>query len=525
MPRDFDIRDEIDALLKQLEATMDTPYQDQPEESPHDPADTTDRKPPMPAPKPEAEDTYMESPTMVVYIFDATQPPPASPFAHWDAVPPQTDMPRNGPWEADVVESTLDAEVTEVPATDEEDAIPVDVPPPPFEEDTFSHPRRVRRRTVGVLAALACVTLVALLIIVFYVVPLLTASVSITLIPVQTPESASSTLSVVLTGTGRSLAAGQVPGRLLSTLTVSGERTVATTGMGHADAQAAHGTLTFYNAALYNQTIPAGTVLTGRDGVEVVTDSDAVIPAASYPTFGQMTIPAHAVQVGPSGNIAAGDVYGPCCRVNVSAISSAFVGGQNARSYPMVTHSDITNAVNTLTGSLTGSVQAALGTQVHADETLITPVPCTSQIHSSASVGEEATQVTVQVSETCSGETYTTQAVQTVMTQQVTQVAQTRLGTGYTREGAIEVTVQHVQVQTGPHGGLILQVTGMGVWAYQFTDAQLATLATRLVGMSRQQATAVLLTTPGVSQVAIPATIDTLPADASHIHVLVWYQP
>ncbi len=125
-------------------------------------------------------------------------------------------------------------------------------------------------------------------------VPLLTASATITLIPVQIPISASSTLSVVTSETGIALALGQVPGRLLSTLTVSGERSVPTTGMGHEDAQAAHGTLTFYNAALYAQTIPAGTVLIGRDGVQVVTDTDAVIPAAI------------------TGNKRAGDGSGPC---------------------------------------------------------------------------------------------------------------------------------------------------------------------------------------------------------------------
>ncbi len=129
------------------------------------------------------------------------------------------------------------------------------------------------------MITLAAVTLVALLIVAFSVMPLLTASATITLIPVQTPVHASTTLTVVTAGMGVSLPQGQVPGRLLSTVRLSGERTVATTGVGHQDAMAAHGTLTFYNAALYAQDIPAGTSLTGADGVQVVTESDAVIPA------------------------------------------------------------------------------------------------------------------------------------------------------------------------------------------------------------------------------------------------------
>ncbi len=107
----------------------------------------------MPARKREEEATSMEAPTMLVYIFDATRPPPTSPFARWETFPPQTDA-TPGMWEADVVESTLEGETTEVPLTDEEDAIPVDVPPPPFEERP-SHPCRMRKRTVGMLVALA----------------------------------------------------------------------------------------------------------------------------------------------------------------------------------------------------------------------------------------------------------------------------------------------------------------------------------------------------------------------------------
>ena len=34
--------------------------------------------------------------------------------------------------------------------------------------------------------------------------------------------------------------------------------------------------MTFYNAAPYAQTVAAGTVLTGADGVEIVTDAPAV---------------------------------------------------------------------------------------------------------------------------------------------------------------------------------------------------------------------------------------------------------
>ena len=75
---------------------------------------------------------------------------------------------------------------------------------------------------------------------------------------------------------------------------------------------------------------------------------------------GQVSVPAHATSSGPAGNIKAGDIYGPCCRVNVFAANSAFRGGQDARSFPMVTQQDMDGAVTTLKASLTQSVQAAL---------------------------------------------------------------------------------------------------------------------------------------------------------------------
>ncbi len=523
MPHEPDIRDEIDALLRKLEATMDETNQHPPPEP-----ENNDRQDTPPAMEAEEKAAHQPPPTIMVYVFDAFTPPSSSPFAEWDALHMQTPAPEEQPWDVDAVESTLVAETAEPLWTDEdEDAIPIDVPPPPREEDGPPQHSRMRRRTVGLVIALVAVTLVALLIVALYILPLLTASASITLIPVQTPVHASTTLTVVTAGIGVSLSPGQVPGRLLSTLTLSGERTVATTGVGHQDALAAHGTLTFYNAALYAQIIPAGTLLTGADGVQVVTDSDAVVPAARYPTFGQTTVSAHALQVGPTGNIRVGDIYGPCCRVNVSATSSTFTGGQNARTYPMVTRSDLTNATNALTANLAQSVQAALSTQVHADETLIVPVPCTPQVQAGQQVGEEATHVTVQVSDTCTGETYSTQAVEETMTQAVTQAAHTQLGMGYADEGTVQVTVQHVRRTTGPHGSLMLEVTGTGIWAYQFTSGQLHTLATHLTGMSREQATAVLLATPGVSQVGmqVAGNSSTLPTDASRIHLLVLYQP
>jgi hypothetical protein len=54
------------------------------------------------------------------------------------------------------------------------------------------------------------------------------------------------------------------------------------------------------------------------------------------------TVAAQAVQVGPQGNIAPLDLNGLCCVAGVSVKNTdAFVGGQNARDYPIVARQDV----------------------------------------------------------------------------------------------------------------------------------------------------------------------------------------
>jgi VCBS repeat-containing protein len=414
------------------------------------------------------------------------------------------------------VESTLEA-------VEEQDR-PEDEDEPPLPS---THPLSVRGRRVRMpLLLLVLCLLVGDAMLFIYLVPLFTASATVTIIPTTVEISGASTLTLI-TGTAHPGSA-QVAGRLLSTLTLSQEQVMPTTGTGHQPAQAAHGSITFYNALPEAQTVPAGTLLIGADGVQVVTEADASIPAGTLSTNGQVSVTAHALAVGPSGNIRANDLYGPCCRADVFAQNPApFHGGQNARDFPMVTAQDVSGAVATLKASLQASVQAALLTQTRTGETLVTPVPCTPKVSANHAVGEEATQLRVRLDETCTGQTYDTQTVQTLLTQALTHEAAKQGGSGYTLTGAVQVTSVTLSPVKDHHqheGTLVLQVRGTGTWAYQFSDAQLRQMAQLIAGKNRQEATTVLLAQRGVSQVAMTVSgmeQTRLPADAGRIHLLV----
>jgi len=376
-------------------------------------------------------------------------------------------------------------------------------------------PRPSRRRWVlwtgiGVSATLA---LLAVLLLVSSLI--LAAPVTVTIIPTS---STMTTMMQVTLSTGDHPVPGSLAGRALPMLSLTQRLTVPTTGTGHQTAEPGHGLVMFYNAAPQVQTILAGTLLTGKDGVEVVTEADAVIPAGTLATNGQVSVLAQAVNVGPGGNIAAGDLYGACCREGIYVQNTAaFTGGHDAYSYPMVTAQDIERAKATLRTSLMQSVQAAFAAELTSSEALIIPIPCQETSYGNAVVGQDATSVTIGVSETCSDIAYDTHMLTVLATQRLQVQTAQHLGTRYTLTGQVTTVITKT---TARGTTLLLTVKATGTWAYQFSLSDLQHLAQIIAGKSDTEATRLLTGQPGVSQVEMN-TSGTLPADASHIHVLV----
>src|SRR6266566_1381856 len=197
-------------------------------------------------------------------------------------------------------------------------------------------------------------------------------------------------------------------GRVLQPITISQSQTVGTTGRGHQDARNATGTVTFYNGQLNSIFIPAGLILTGSDGVQIVTDQDASIPASNLPQVGQVTVQAHALSPGSKGNIAAYDINQGCCATAIKAVNSnSFYNGQDERNFQTVSKNDIERAASPLKATLAQSMSGALEGQLKPSEQL-SLLPCSPTVTPNRNVGDEATTLKVIVSLTCSAVAYNT---------------------------------------------------------------------------------------------------------------------
>jgi hypothetical protein len=339
----------------------------------------------------------------------------------------------------------------------------------------------------------------------------LAPTVTITLTPMVKTVSTTATINV---GSG-----ADIEGRILPPLTLSQEQTVPATGRGHQDALPATGTQIYFNGAFSPQTIDAGTVYAGADGVQVATDAAVTIPAATPgnpPQFGQATVMAHAIRAGAGGNIRAGDISITGSALQVS--NGPFQGGQDARDFTTVTRADIDRPAAMLKAQVTQSMQAALGQQIAPGEQL-QKAPCAPAIAADPAIGQEASNVRVTVSETCSGFAYHSQELTARGAKLLTAQAARTLGNGYTRYGDIAVSVMKVAI-TGQTA--VLAFTCQGTWVYHINAARIEALVN---GKPRLAALQLLGRFPGIARASIGGIADNqeLPTDMTHIHVLVLF--
>ncbi len=345
---------------------------------------------------------------------------------------------------------------------------------------------------------------------------------TVTIVPARVDRQATLVITAV---TGTSDAARyEVAARFVSAASPVQEASGQASGVAHVPVTNARGTLTLYNAATYPQTIAAGTVLTGADGVQVVTDAQALIPAGNPPLFGVSTVNAHAAFAGSRGNIAALDINGLCCAAGVAVKNTAgFSGGQDAQSYTEVRQADIDGLTRPLVETLTQRAQAAVQSQIRPQEWLVTIPICSPTMSTDHAIGSRATQVTVTVMVTCRGEVYDQQAAKLFAATSFSREESAALKANYALMSQV-MALTGVTVTDPKRGTLALSIQAEGVWVYRWNTAHLEVLARRIAGERKQDALALVLHEEGIQAASILLSGSehvTLPVDPGRIIITV----
>jgi len=193
-----------------------------------------------------------------------------------------------------------------------------------------------------------------------------------------------------------------IQGYALAPVSKTIQTNVTATGKQYVPATIATGIITFYNGAIYPQIIPVDTILKGADGVSVITDAQATIPAAIQtvpPTYGRIRVPAHAETIGAIGNITAGDINEACCANSVIAQNASFHGGRDAYTYTYLSDQDVQNATKPLLSMLQTQTLSVLPTPQ------LNPT-CSTVTTSSPSIGKETLNAVLRITETCKAFSY-----------------------------------------------------------------------------------------------------------------------
>jgi len=317
----------------------------------------------------------------------------------------------------------------------------------------------------------------------------------------------------------------QIPSRVLSVTTPTRTLTLPTTGIGYTPAVQAKGELTFYNEAPYAQTIQAGTVLTGRDRIQVITDEPAFIGAGDAPTLGMAAVSAHALVGGAAGNMVALDINGLCCLAGILAKNTlAFTGGRDRQAYPEVSPADLQTATHQLATVLDPLARNSLRSRIAERERLITEVHCRAASSSTPPVGERASQVMVSVSETCTAQVIDSAALQDQVRVRFEADAAHTLPWAVLQANRLSQTLAPPRLLDSRHHTYRLRVTATGIMVLHLSETELHSLSMQLAGKPLSQAQTALLAIQGVQGVWITPAHQgesRLPAEPSQIQIVI----
>lgn len=312
------------------------------------------------------------------------------------------------------------------------------------------------------------------------------------------------------------------------TISQSQSQTVHASGHKQTQATQAKGQLNFLNGAFVAQKIVAGTVISGKDGVQVIIDNDANLPAAiPGGPLGNADISSHVANSGAKGNIPALDINQTCCNANSTVFVknlNAFTGGQDPQDYNFVQQSDVAAEANPLTKTLTNQVQEGLKTRLAANEQMAGTPQCAPTVTTDPKnlVGDTGVNIpatTVSVSVQCSAEAYNKGLLQTQITSQLK--SNTSPGPNY---GLVGSAISQITVQDqGGQGNANLLVNVTGTWVYQISSEQQQKLAQRIANLTVAAAIKQLKSETGIRNVVIHGLPNDsqLPGDPARIPIVI----
>ena len=279
----------------------------------------------------------------------------------------------------------------------------------------------------------------------------------------------------------------------------------------------ATGILTIHNTqnpCTVTHVIPAGSVFTGAHGISVVTDHIATLGTSC-----NASVPAHALNIGPVGNIGAHAIKQTYHTTIIVDNPAAFAGGQLDQSYTTVQQSDIDHAARSLEVRLKQEKLNALRMQLQTNKQFVSSPLCTSKVTSDRQVNDIAAEVTVTATVTCTAEVYNPQEILAQSEQMLSERAQALFGPNYTLTGDIKTGITHIATDV-KHGTLIT-VVASGLWTYQFSSTRANQLARLITGKDKQDAQSILTNQKGVQSVSINISNNdsTLPNDANVINI------
>lgn len=336
-----------------------------------------------------------------------------------------------------------------------------------------------------------------------------------------TGESKSLQNTFLLTATTQvqqpNVAAGTIPDRSISDA-VADSRATQTTGSSVIAGLQAQGEVLFVNRTHQPIAVAAGTIFTALSGVEVRTTQSVVVQGRADGQDGAITAAAIAVNAGAAGNIAANVLSTTCCNGLTVSNPSAFNGGTDGHTIPLVAQVDITRASGLLRSELQSQLVQKLQKQLHASEAIVGQPAYTATVTSDHSVGTSASSVRVQMTLSATVIVYDSSVAQNVATQSLNALALRTLGSNYRVQGNIATAIPRVMPQS-TNTVLYLSIAVHGVWVYAFSPQELAQWSESIKGTTSAVALAFLNSRTGVSAVEIhlPFGTDHFPTSTKQI--------